>query len=281
MSAANGLAPLAREGQEYQLNCTTQGGNPEPTISWFKNGEQLGQPAPGFIRIEQRNNGIATSSLLSFVPSADEHQAIYKCKVWNKAMGENTAYEREFVLQVECKFRLLSSPLKPFSFLTLRSHICRLSCWRSVRIRSRTVERRPRRGFASHAPLFVHLLLLLLRRLLLLVADECKRRRASWRALPFWPPLLSLVALRVRTRRGQLMMLWLWLWLWLLLLLLSPEPLREIRNGMVSFSICKLINENSGNSCSARVVAVAAAAAAAAPKQRRLGCCVSQSRLDR
>lgn len=107
------------------------------------------------MRIEQRSNGAAgsTSSLLTIVPSADDHQAVYKCKVWNKAMGDSAAYERDFMLQVECKYPqpllpALSPSVRPsfeweLFFLRKRRNCgirfglneCSSCCWRCIWLR--------------------------------------------------------------------------------------------------------------------------------------------------
>lgn len=92
---------LAREGQEYALRCMTQGGNPEPNITWFRNELPVG---PGGARIVQERVGNLTTSTLAFVPTIDDHHATYKCRVWNKAMDASHSFEREFKVQVECKY---------------------------------------------------------------------------------------------------------------------------------------------------------------------------------
>lgn len=58
------------------------------------------------VRIEQTRTNGTTTSTLSWLPTMDDHQAVYKCLVWNKAMNAMQSYEREFRLQVECKYHL-------------------------------------------------------------------------------------------------------------------------------------------------------------------------------
>lgn len=102
------LASPAREGQEYQLSCATFGGNPEPNITWFRN-EQLLQPSVSSgHRVEQTRANGTTTSTLTWLPTIDDHQASYKCQVWNKAMGPLQSYERETRLRVECKYTTLA-----------------------------------------------------------------------------------------------------------------------------------------------------------------------------
>lgn len=92
----------AREGQEYQLNCvSSNGGNPEPNITWYRN-NQLLTSSQGFkIQQTQHLNG-STSSLLSLIPTLEDHQAVYKCLVMNRAMS--VPHEVGHRLQVECKY---------------------------------------------------------------------------------------------------------------------------------------------------------------------------------
>lgn len=105
---------VAREGQEFSLQCTSFGGNPEPNITWFRNGDPMvATSGAGGPRIEQTRHisnatnaaaGTTTSSLLTWIPTLDDHQATYKCLVSNKAMLQQPAYERELTLAVECKY---------------------------------------------------------------------------------------------------------------------------------------------------------------------------------
>lgn len=104
---APNLAP-AREGQEFQLSCVSAGANPEPNMTWFRNELQL-TPGPG-LRIEQSSQNGSATSTLTWMPSLDDHQASYKCQVWNKAMGSLSAHEREIRLQVECKYARAPKP---------------------------------------------------------------------------------------------------------------------------------------------------------------------------
>jgi len=111
--SASGQQIVAREAQEFSLQCTSFGGNPEPNITWFRNDQLIvaGQNLAAGPRIEQTRHiantttgAVATtSSLLSWIPSLEDHQATYKCLVSNRAMLQQPAYERELTLAVECK----------------------------------------------------------------------------------------------------------------------------------------------------------------------------------
>lgn len=74
-------------------------------MSWFRN-EQALVPGQG-LRIEQTHLNGTTTSTLSWTAAMDDHQASYRCQVWNKAMS-SAAHERELKLQVECKYPILA-----------------------------------------------------------------------------------------------------------------------------------------------------------------------------
>lgn len=100
-------AVTAREGQEYQLNCvSTNGGNPEPNMTWYRN-NQLLTNTQGINKIQQiqLSNG-TTISLLTWIPTLEDHLANYKCLVTNRAMLGIQPYVAEHRLQVECKYSL-------------------------------------------------------------------------------------------------------------------------------------------------------------------------------
>lgn len=98
-------AVTAREGQEYQLSCiSANGGNPEPNITWYRN-NQLLTNTQGINKIHQiqHSNGTTISSL-SWIPTLEDHQSVYKCLVTNRAMLGIHPYVTEHRLQVECKY---------------------------------------------------------------------------------------------------------------------------------------------------------------------------------
>lgn len=104
ISAGSSNGAPAREGVEYQLSCLSQGGNPEPNITWYRNDQPVIPGGP--IKIEQARNNGTTNSTLTWAPTMEDHQATYKCSVWNKAMNQMVlvqALEREIRVQVECK----------------------------------------------------------------------------------------------------------------------------------------------------------------------------------
>lgn len=105
-------AQTAREGQQFQLNCSSVGGNPEPNITWYRNNVAL--PSESFAHskqdIERHLNPATlkytTSSILSWQPTVEDHQAVFRCAVWNRAMPAQRIHDRELKLDVECKYCL-------------------------------------------------------------------------------------------------------------------------------------------------------------------------------
>lgn len=95
----------------------SSGGNPEPNITWYKNNEQQLVAGAG-VRIEQMRQNGTTTSVLTWIPTVDDHQATFKCSVTNKAMNGMAPLERDVTLQVECKYSIL------FSFLFLSLSLC-------------------------------------------------------------------------------------------------------------------------------------------------------------
>lgn len=102
-----GSASAPREGQEYQLSCQSQGGNPEPNITWFRNEQQIVPGSLVGLRVEQTRLNGTTTNTLSWIPSIEDHNAVYKCSVWNKAMASMIQpLESETRIRVECKYAL-------------------------------------------------------------------------------------------------------------------------------------------------------------------------------
>lgn len=117
----SGSAP--REGQEYQLSCQSQGGNPEPNITWFRNEQQIVSGSLVGLRVEQTRLNGTTTNTLSWIPSIEDHNAVYKCSVWNKAMASMLQpLESETRMRVECKYApFFMHPFCCSLFLTLSS----------------------------------------------------------------------------------------------------------------------------------------------------------------
>lgn len=61
------------------------------------------------LKIEQSRTNGSTTSTLTWIPTIDDHQATFKCAVWNKAMQSMAPYEKDFQLQVECKYLIVGA----------------------------------------------------------------------------------------------------------------------------------------------------------------------------
>lgn len=92
--------PIAREGEKFRLNCSSEGGSPDPLIQWFRDGKLLdGQMYYGGTRNRP------TINTLIIDPSLDHDRAIYKCTVWNRATPQERKLESFVSLTVHCKCR--------------------------------------------------------------------------------------------------------------------------------------------------------------------------------
>lgn len=86
----------------FSLTCVTDGGNPTPRLTWFRNGHQeesstdssqLGSP-----------RGRATS-VLTFVPRRADNGVVLKCEAVNDLMPRGVAVQT--ILDVHCKLPFL------------------------------------------------------------------------------------------------------------------------------------------------------------------------------
>lgn len=117
-SSAAPTAPLitdltipAREGVEYQLNCSSSNGNPAPKITWYKNDAPLEGVHGGKLIASGNPFEWPTVNVLTIIPRMEDHLAIYKCRVSGKALemysqkqpNYQFGYEINQKLLVECK----------------------------------------------------------------------------------------------------------------------------------------------------------------------------------
>jgi hypothetical protein len=82
-----------REGNVAILNCVSDGGNPTPTIQWYRKG----------IAVQSTTKvGVTTTGILQRTLTYDDHDAVYSCKVFN-VVNENKPLEVQKKLDVQCK----------------------------------------------------------------------------------------------------------------------------------------------------------------------------------
>ncbi|XP_027196551.1 cell adhesion molecule Dscam1-like isoform X3 [Dermatophagoides pteronyssinus] len=102
--------PIAREGEKFRLNCSSEGGSPDPLIQWFRDGKLLdGQMYYGGTRNRP------TINTLIIDPSLDHDRAIYKCTVWNRATPQERKLESFVSLTVHYKPRITVGPYNPLN----------------------------------------------------------------------------------------------------------------------------------------------------------------------
>lgn len=91
--------PVAKEGEPFELTCTSQGGSPDPLIQWYQDSTPLqGQLHKGGTRDRP------TSNVLTINPALQHDRTIYRCAVWNRAIREERKLEATVSLTVHCTF---------------------------------------------------------------------------------------------------------------------------------------------------------------------------------
>ncbi|EAT45578.1 AAEL003167-PA [Aedes aegypti] len=97
---APGTIAVATEDKKLDLTCSSIGGSPDPTITWYRVGSNSPLPAP-------INRGgskdLQTTSTLSVLPRREDDGAKYRCVVWNRAMPEGHRLETIVTLSVNCE----------------------------------------------------------------------------------------------------------------------------------------------------------------------------------
>lgn len=91
--------PVAREGESTALTCSSEGGSPDPTVRWYRDGVLLqGQVQKGGSRERP------TASVLTVNPRLEDDDANYRCVVWNRALREDVKLETSVNLRVHCEY---------------------------------------------------------------------------------------------------------------------------------------------------------------------------------
>ena len=88
---------MAKEGEPFELSCSSAGGSPDPVIQWFRDNTLLdGQMTRGGTRDKP------TVNTLTIEPSLELDRSVYKCIVWNRAMRDDKKLEAIVPLTVHC-----------------------------------------------------------------------------------------------------------------------------------------------------------------------------------
>ncbi|XP_035211455.1 hemicentin-2-like isoform X3 [Stegodyphus dumicola] len=104
--------PIARERETISLTCSSEGGSPDPTIRWYRDGVLLqGKVQKGGSRERP------TSSVLDVTPRIDDDDSVYRCVVWNRALAENLKLDTSVSLRVHYSPRITVGPSNPLNVL--------------------------------------------------------------------------------------------------------------------------------------------------------------------
>lgn len=89
---------VAREGEPFELNCSSVGGSPDPEIEWFRNGIPIASQLQ-----KSGRKDTPTFSILKIMPTMADDQLPYTCRVHSRALGKEKSMESEIRLNVHCK----------------------------------------------------------------------------------------------------------------------------------------------------------------------------------
>jgi echinoid protein len=107
---APGNIAVATEDKKQELTCSSLGGSPDPTITWYRDGNPNPLQAP-INRGGTRD--LPTTSTISIIPKREDDGSKYKCVVWNRAMSEQQRLETTVTLSVNYYPRVDVGPENP------------------------------------------------------------------------------------------------------------------------------------------------------------------------
>ena len=92
--------PIATEDRPINITCSSSGGSPPPEISWFREGssDQIDATV-----LQEGSNMDRTTATISIVPAKEDDGTVFRCTVWNRAMGQRQKLEATTRLHVKCK----------------------------------------------------------------------------------------------------------------------------------------------------------------------------------
>lgn len=92
--------PIATEDKPINITCSSSGGSPPPDISWFREGssDQIDATV-----LQEGLNMDRTTATISIVPAKEDDGAVFRCTVWNRAMGQRQKLEATTRLHVKCE----------------------------------------------------------------------------------------------------------------------------------------------------------------------------------
>ncbi|XP_055642747.1 hemicentin-2-like isoform X3 [Toxorhynchites rutilus septentrionalis] len=107
---APGTIAVATEDKKLDLTCSSIGGSPDPTITWYRFGSNTPLQAP---INKGGSKDLQTTSTLSLLPRREDDGAKYRCVVWNRAMPEGLRLETVVTLSVNYYPRVKIGPENP------------------------------------------------------------------------------------------------------------------------------------------------------------------------
>ena len=92
--------PIATEDKPINITCSSSGGSPPPDISWFREGssDRINSTV-----LQEGSNMDRTTATISIVPAKEDDGAVFRCTVWNRAMGQRQKLEATTRLHVKCE----------------------------------------------------------------------------------------------------------------------------------------------------------------------------------
>ncbi|XP_023159256.1 neural cell adhesion molecule 1, partial [Ceratitis capitata] len=118
-----GNIAIATEDKPLELTCSSVGGSPDPTITWFREGSSV--PLQSYI-LKGGSKNHYTNATLQILPRRADDGAKYKCVVWNRAISEGHKLETTVTLNVNFYPRVEVGPQNPLR--VERDHIAKLEC---------------------------------------------------------------------------------------------------------------------------------------------------------
>nr|XP_040575461.1 hemicentin-1-like [Lepeophtheirus salmonis] len=116
-------SPIATEGQQLNLTCSSIGGSPTPQITWFNEGGTQSLEAE---IIKGNDKDDPTYSILSIIPRKSDDQTSYFCSVWNRALGQIQKLTNSIKLNVNYFPRIKVGPHNPYRII--KGGTAKLTC---------------------------------------------------------------------------------------------------------------------------------------------------------
>lgn len=106
-----GPIAIGTEGKQLELVCSSTGGSPTPTITWYREGSTVPLPAVMNVIGSSGQTPALTRSTLALMPTREDDEAKFRCVVWNRAMegGDVKRLDTNVMLSVNCKYSRAAS----------------------------------------------------------------------------------------------------------------------------------------------------------------------------